>query len=166
MFAQAFKAADLADKGQEEYWRHQRALSPGIQEYIEALSFSYYLEHGKLVDFDEVQRSLSSPNGVPVSYDLRVIKKYSLLMMRYQYVILTVDDYLLGISDLTGECMRYAIAAAPQRGGRVRAKQVCSFVRSCGADIEALVPRVNSPRDLRRKQNVTAASLEKIEGGK
>ncbi|EFI28575.1 translin family protein [Coprinopsis cinerea okayama7 len=64
------------------YWRHERQVSPGLQEYIEALGFAYYLEHGTLISFNEVQKTLSDPHGAP-------------------YFPLTVSDYLLGLSDLT-----------------------------------------------------------------
>ena len=51
----------------DRFWRYQRNVSPGLQEYIEALSFAHYLETGKLVSFDEVQKTLSDEHGVPVS---------------------------------------------------------------------------------------------------
>lgn len=50
-----------------------------------------------------------------------------------QYFPLPVEDYLLGLSDLTGELMRYAISAISQRGGRSKANEVCVFVRNCKA---------------------------------
>ena len=48
------------------FWRHERQVSPGLQEFIEALGFAYYLECGKLVSFKDVQYWLSDTNGVPV----------------------------------------------------------------------------------------------------
>jgi predicted translin family RNA/ssDNA-binding protein len=50
----------------DRFWRYQRSVSSGVQEYIEALSFAHYLEYKTLVTFDQVQRSLSDENGVPV----------------------------------------------------------------------------------------------------
>lgn len=44
---------------------------------------------------------------------------------------LTISDYLLGLSDLTGELMRFAISGLSRRGGRAKAMNVCAFVRSC-----------------------------------
>ena len=91
-----------------------------------------------------------------------------------------MSDYLLGLSDLTGELMRFAISGIARRGGRAKANQVCAFVRNCKAgrhsspvlflfselgywlDFERLTPYV---RDLSKKQAVTAQSLEKIEDG-
>lgn len=51
---------------ESQFWRYQKNISHGLQEYIEALSFIHYLEYGTLVSFTEVQRSLSDENGVRV----------------------------------------------------------------------------------------------------
>jgi len=109
--------------------------------YIEALGFAHYLEHGTLVSYQEVQLSLSDENGIP-------------------YFALPKEDYLLGLSDVTGELMRFAISGIAQKGGRVRAREVCAFVRQCKADFERFTPYV---RELSKKQAVTSQSLEKIE---
>ncbi|TFK41337.1 Translin [Crucibulum laeve] len=120
----------------DRFWRYQRQVSPGLQEYIEALSFAYYLEHGSLITFDGVQQTLLNPQG---------------------YFPLTVSDYLLGLSDLTGELMRFAISGISRRGGQKKATEVCAFVRGY---FERFTPYV---RDLSKKQSVTSQSLEKIE---
>lgn len=44
--------------------------TPGLEEYIEALSFMWYLQHGGLVPLDNVQKALSDENGEPVSFRL------------------------------------------------------------------------------------------------
>jgi len=125
----------------DRFWRYQRQVSPGLQEYIEALSFANFLDHGSLITFDQVQATLSDPKGNP-------------------YFPLPVSDYFLGLSDLTGELMRFAISGISQRGGRKKATDVCAFVRDCKADFERITPYI---RDLKKKQAVTAQSLEKIE---
>lgn len=50
-----------------------------------------------------------------------------------QYFPLTVSDYLLGLSDLMGELMRYAISGIGKRGGRQKSSEICTFVRNCKA---------------------------------
>lgn len=50
-----------------------------------------------------------------------------------QYFPLPVSDYFLGLSDLTGELMRFAISGISQRGGRKKATDICAFVRDCKA---------------------------------
>ena len=51
----------------ERFARYQRNVSPGLQEYIEALSFAHYLEHRTLISFDAVRGSLCDDEGCPVS---------------------------------------------------------------------------------------------------
>jgi len=94
-----------------------------------------------LITFEEVQRTLMDPQGI-------------------EYFPLTVSDYLLGLSDLTGELMRFAISGIARRGGRKKASEVCAFVRGCKADFERMTPYI---RELCKKQAVTSQSLEKIE---
>ncbi|EMD41657.1 hypothetical protein CERSUDRAFT_102067 [Gelatoporia subvermispora B] len=166
----------------DRFWRYQKNVSPGLQEYIEALSFAHYLEHENMISYDEVQKTLCAEDGTP-------------------HFPLPVEDYLLGLSDLTGELMRFAISSISRRGGRLKASQVCTFVRACRAgqynsldlslcsaiavrpifdmgllsfpctsfvrliadvsvDFEGWTPFF---RDLRKKQTVTSQSLEKIE---
>jgi hypothetical protein len=44
---------------------------PGLEEYIEAISFGYFLEEGGLIPLQEVQRRLSDEEtGKPVSWCL------------------------------------------------------------------------------------------------
>jgi len=50
----------------DRFWRYERQVSPGLQEYIEALSFAHFLEHGSLVTFQQVQQTLCDVDGVPV----------------------------------------------------------------------------------------------------
>ncbi|KAL0579781.1 hypothetical protein V5O48_002192 [Marasmius crinis-equi] len=128
-------------KDEERFWRYQRQVSPGLQEYIEALSFAHFLESGTLISSAEVQETLRDGDGVP-------------------FFPLTTSDYLLGISDLTGELMRYAISGFGRLGGRSRANEVCSFVRNCKADFERFTPYV---WELNKKQAVTNQSLMKME---
>ncbi|KAH0838515.1 Translin [Lanmaoa asiatica] len=142
----------------DSFWRHHHSVSPGLQEYIEALSFTHYLGHGTLVTLSQVQAALSDDHGVP-------------------YFPLPKEDYLLGLADLTGELMRFAISGFSRKGGRARAVQVCNFVRNCKSgtsflsghycpglighqDFDRFTPFV---KGLRKKQVVTNQSLEKIE---
>ena len=55
----------------DRFARYQRNVSPGLQEYIEALSFAHYLEYQSLISYGEVQASLCDENGIPASHFLR-----------------------------------------------------------------------------------------------
>jgi predicted translin family RNA/ssDNA-binding protein len=50
----------------DQYWRYQRQVSHGVQEYIEALSLNHFLEFGTLISYDDVQKSIVGSDGVPV----------------------------------------------------------------------------------------------------
>ncbi|KAF8710305.1 hypothetical protein RHS03_02106, partial [Rhizoctonia solani] len=125
----------------EKNWRYTRSVSGGLQELIEALSLRHYLLHGQMISYDQVQQFLTSDEGE-------------------KYLYLAESDYLLGVSDLTGELMRLAISTITRKGGRDRALHTAAFVRACLADFESFAPHV---RDLYKKQNETSASLRKIE---
>ncbi|TVY51997.1 Translin-associated protein X, partial [Lachnellula suecica] len=73
-------------------WRYQRQISGGIQEYMEAISFEHYLRHQTLITIPEAAHSLQSS------------------------VELTGDDYVLGLFDLVGELMRFAITTMATTG--------------------------------------------------
>ncbi|KAL0072196.1 hypothetical protein AAF712_001120 [Marasmius tenuissimus] len=151
---------DLIDE--ERFWRYHRQVSPGLQEYIEALSFAHFLEHGTLITSREVQQTLMNADGQAGGCSMRLVclKMADRVAIDMQFFPLTTSDYLLGISDLTGELMRYAISGFGRLGGRSRANEVCSFVRNCKADLERFTPYV---WELNKKQMVTAQSLTKIE---
>lgn len=88
-------AADL--QGLNAY-RYSRQITGGNQEFMEALSFQHYLETQQLISFDESKKRLTelSGEGGPVMF--------------------TVDDYLLGIYDMTGELMRFSVTAIATNG--------------------------------------------------
>jgi len=55
--------------GESDYWINQRSISPGLQEYIEAVSYAQYLSTGQLITYKEMLKWLSDDDGTPV-YDL------------------------------------------------------------------------------------------------
>jgi predicted translin family RNA/ssDNA-binding protein len=120
------------------FWRYRQNIAGGLQEYIEALGLAHYFARGSLISYDAVQRTLSAEDGANVgSQSDRALTMRSSccpsFFLSLQYLPLPVDDYLLGLSDLTGELMRYAISTIARKGGRARALQVCSFVRATKA---------------------------------
>ena len=115
----------------ERFWRYEQAVSPGLQEYIEALALAYYYETGKLIGHDGVQDSLRSGE------DGKGERLFPV----------PLNDYLLGVSDVTGELMRFAITAIGRRGGRGTARTVSDFVRNCKAGMSRLRGR-RMPKDI------------------
>lgn len=64
-----------------------------LEEFVEAISFAHYLEHQRLITPQELQASLGDVD-VPLS----------------------VDDYIYGVFDLTGEMMRFATTVTALTG--------------------------------------------------
>ncbi|KAJ5638927.1 hypothetical protein N7528_001317 [Penicillium herquei] len=143
-------------------WRYQRQISGGIQEFIEAISFDHYLRTQQLISLSESQARLPKE------------------------ILLTEEDYLMGLFDLTGEMMRFAVMALSS--GSATQKQsseaeestdgnkklphlsdtqsgIVVDLRSMRAEFEALsVPRrANMLRDLVKKVEVMQNSVEKVE---
>ena len=130
-------------------WRYQRQISSGIQEYIEAISFQHYLATQTLLMYDEAQKMI--PGNIP----------------------LTEDDYLLGLFDLTGELMRFAIttiatSGALPRGTEAR-RDVLEDLRVLRMQFERLdtsaAHGTGSPlkREVEKKMEVMRTSVEKVE---
>ncbi|KAK8104704.1 translin-associated X [Apiospora kogelbergensis] len=73
--------------------RYQYSM-PGIEEFVEAVSFAHYLETQTLITPDQMQAALG--DDVPI--------------------LITPADYVYGIFDLTGEMMRFATAVTALSG--------------------------------------------------
>jgi len=131
-------AEDL--KGQE-YWRYQRAFSPGVQEFVEAMTLYEFVLNQRLIKKDEIEKMLldANPNGLSLSISL--------------------GDYLLGICDLTGELMRLCINAV-STGNFNWCTTVCVFLQQTYQKMQAL-PEIE--REMNKKLSVMATSIEKVE---
>lgn len=110
---------------------------------IEAISFLHFLRTRSLISLHEVQSVLSNPSPPHAPY-----------------VLVTLADFLLGLSDLTGELMRsvcrffercssalidsvprYAINSIGT-GHPAVASEVATFLRNLKAELDPLVPSV------------------------
>ncbi|GHJ89727.1 hypothetical protein NliqN6_6129 [Naganishia liquefaciens] len=136
------KCRDDLVEANVSFWAYARNISPGIQEFIEAVSLLHYLRHSALITREELHERLreSEENSKPI-------------------VPISAEDYALGVSDLTGELMRYATNCS-STGDYEAALHACAFVRDMKAGLDTSQPFV---RDLKKKQDVTDASLQKIE---
>jgi len=82
--------------------RYARQISGGHQEYIEAASFEHYLTTASLLTYEDA------------------VSKIRALDAEGPGVGLGFEDYVLGIYDMTGELMRFAITAMATSGALPR----------------------------------------------
>ncbi|KAG0645445.1 Translin-associated factor X [Hyphodiscus hymeniophilus] len=130
-------------------WRYQRQISGGIQEYMEAISFETYLRQQTLITIEDARKTL--PEGID----------------------LTSDDYVLGIFDLVGELMRFAITTMATTGSLPRSKgsdgerDVLMDLRSLRTSFEALNTTscggTGLGKDVEKKMEVMKTCVEKVE---
>ncbi|PNS14254.1 Translin-associated protein X [Sphaceloma murrayae] len=146
-------------------YRYARNITGGNQEYTEAITFQHYLTTGELISYDGMCQKLDTLTR-PADGASKGIQ-YSL------------DDYVLGLYDMTGELMRFGITAMatngelpqvtvhPSLGDDVPAEQrtVLSDLRTLRSGLESLeVSRGSSfSRDVDKKADVMRVSVEKVE---
>lgn len=143
-------------------YRYARNITGGNQEWMEAVSFQHYLITGSLISYDEAKQMLHDLGGEGGPVDL------------------SLEDWLLGIFDMTGELMRFAITSMATEGKlpSVEAdtdsmdvdipaskRDVLTDLRALRADLEALNVGRGSPfaRDVEKKMDVMQTSVEKVE---
>ncbi len=127
-------------------YRYQRQISGGLQEYMEAVLFQHYLETGKVMSHSEAAK------GIPSN------------------VQLTEMDYVLGLFDMTGELMRFAItylatnSSLPEREGK---SNILSDMQDLRSYLEVMDAGSDYglSRDFEQKMKTTRASVEKVEYG-
>lgn len=127
--------------------RYQRQISGGVQEYMEAVLFHHYLEHGRLMSYEDAMKSL--PDGI----------------------MLTYADYVLGLFDTTGEMMRFAVTymATNQRlpGTDSRSSNIMTDLQDIRSALEMMDVggSYQLGKEFDKKLSVTRASVDKVERG-
>ncbi|XP_062980453.1 translin-associated protein X [Elgaria multicarinata webbii] len=92
----------------EDMHQYHRAISPGLQEYVEAVSFQYFIKTRSLISIEGINKQLifteeDKDEETKLSSDL-LGKQHHTWKLK-----VTPVDYLLGVADLTGELMRMCI---------------------------------------------------------
>ena len=125
-------------------YRYQSNISGGVQEYMEAVLFHHYLETQKLLTHSEAAEKM--PGGV----------------------LLTEEDYLLGVFDMTGELMRFSVTYMATNGklpgGDAVGESMLRQMQAMRSFLESM--SVAGHQDLKgfgSKLQVTRQSLGKIE---
>lgn len=123
----------------EDPYKFARAISPGIQEFIEAVTLMFYIKKNGLISYDEVK----------------------ILYFYYgeDAVLFTHYDYMLGVADLSGELMRMAINCIGSRE-IIRAEKICKVLRAIYQEFTIFA---FENRDLSKKVGVMRSNLNKVE---
>jgi predicted translin family RNA/ssDNA-binding protein len=136
-------APDL--KGIDAY-RYQRQISPGIQEFMEAILFQHYLETQSIL---------------PPTESAKLIP---------EDVLLTEDDYVLGLFDMTGELMRYAITQMATNGELPTSKsagedKILTVLQELRMRLETLdiSGSFGLAKNVEQKMKTTRNSVDKVE---
>lgn len=122
----------------------------GLQEYIEAVSFYHYLKSKTLVSLEQVQSDLTftvQSDDTEPSQE----KTFS--------VHVPPSEYMLGLADLTGELMRFAINSVGS-GNLDCPNDVCAYLRRMLGGFESLG---QVSREMNRKIYTLRQSLQKVE---
>jgi len=128
-----------SETSNEDRYKFARAVSPGIQEFIEAVTLCYYIKDKRLITYNEVEQLFF------------VFEEHSVLLTQY--------DYMLGVADLTGELMRMAINRIGSRDF-AEAESICQLLRAIHQEFSIFG---YEHREMGRKMNVMKSSLQKVE---
>merc|ERR1719219_2316134 len=133
----------------EDDYQFIRAYSPGLQEWVEALSFYHFLRHEKILSHQETEAQLrfSSETECPQSPCLRVTVPQS--------------EYVLGLADLTGELMRNAINALGS--GDLEVCFTLLEILQTMAEGFGRLPKQETPREFGQKLYTLKQSCRKVE---
>ncbi|XP_056616866.1 translin-associated protein X [Triplophysa dalaica] len=92
----------------EDLHQFHRAFTPGIQEYVEAVSFHHFIRHRRLISLEEINaRLVFMKEDQTTKVGCEDVCPGS-CVLTFQ---VTPTDYLLGVADLTGELMRMCISS-------------------------------------------------------
>lgn len=160
--------------GTEDPYRHHRAYSQGVQEFIEALAYYEYLKSGRLISYKAAQdfmtfRKKSKKTSAEEEEEEEEEEKSDLPKFASSLeasadeakcvLYLTPSDFLLGLADLTGELMRLCINSVGS-GNRKLPFELLPFFRAlfCGFHSFGSGVKYMNP-----KRSVLRSSLGKVE---
>nr|XP_057914498.1 translin-associated protein X [Doryrhamphus excisus] len=136
----------------EDIFQFHRAFTAGIQEYVEAASFHYYIRHRSLISLEEINAKLVFMRGDQGSADTLGAQVLTFQVMP--------SDYLLGIADLTGELMRLCISSVGN-GDIDTPFQLSQFLRQIHDGFSFIGN--TGPYEVSKKLHTLRQSLGKVE---
>jgi len=151
----------------EDHYQYIRAYSAGLQEWIEALSFYYFLKFKKISSFAYVQQQLEfklDKSEETVSNTSEQSEKEADNDNSEKVVVMVTvpqSEYILGIADLTGELMRNAINALG--AGNMEICFVLLEILQSMAEGFGKLSRKDTPREFGQKLWTLKQSCKKVE---
>ncbi|KAK3711731.1 hypothetical protein LTR37_009508 [Vermiconidia calcicola] len=142
--------------------RYGRQISGGCQEYIEAASFEHYLQTANILPYEDAAAQMKQLDSDGPGVEL------------------SPEDYLLGIYDMTGELMRFAVTSMATNGSLPTIsstndaaetdpapntqRNLLTDMRDLRSALESLDAGTGPfARDADKKMDVMRASVEKVE---
>ncbi|NXY42014.1 TSNAX protein, partial [Ceuthmochares aereus] len=83
----------------------------GLQEYVEAVSFQYFIKTRSLISIEDINKQLIFKPEDREDTSMVNVFNYRDLIPHTLSLKVTPVDYLLGVADLTGELMRLCISS-------------------------------------------------------
>lgn len=142
----------------EDIYQFHKAFTPGIQEYVEAVSFQHFIRHRSLISLEEINARLvfmrtdkpdpkAPADAVPTGAHVLTFQ-------------VTPSDYLLGVADLTGELMRLCISSVGN-GDIDTPFQLSQFLRQIHDGFSYIGN--TGPYEVSKKLHTLRQSLGKVE---
>lgn len=144
----------------EDPYSFSRSYSPGIQEFVEALTYYYYLKEERLISYDEVKTLVSSLIFETGEYNATQVVENNDVRPNDAALHISFSDYILGVADMTGELMRKCINSIGS-GNVDQPMKLCHFMRFVHRGF--LTVGNLGPREISRKTHVLNQSLQKVE---
>ncbi|ODQ66977.1 Translin [Nadsonia fulvescens var. elongata DSM 6958] len=148
--------------------KYQHQISGGIQEFVEAVSLECYLREGRIITLREVQNRVSEwvkPKGDNPHPS------------EYKTIPITIEDFILGLFDLTGELMRFSISnLKPVTASKEVVDpipSICTNMLNVMREFKTQFDQLNLTelgrnqdlKEFAKKRAVFEASLQKVEFG-
>lgn len=142
----------------EDIYQFHKAFTPGIQEYVEAVSFQHFIRHRTLISLEEINARLvfmRTEKTDPKAPADAITKGAPVLTFH-----VTPSDYLLGVADLTGELMRLCISSVGN-GDIDTPFQLSQFLRQIHDGFSYIGN--TGPYEVSKKLHTLRQSLGKVE---
>lgn len=142
----------------EDIYQFHKAFTPGIQEYVEAVSFQHFIRHRSLISLEEINARLVFMRTEKT--DPEVPTEAAPLQTHVLTFHVTPSDYLLGVADLTGELMRLCISSVGN-GDIDTPFQLSQFLRQIHDGFSYIGN--TGPYEVSKKLHTLRQSLGKVE---